>query len=109
MPAPRARPDEHRDVRAVEGDARVVGDLDIGEQRERAVLQLERRALRALQALRDLQQAQAHRAIGPQHGAGGDAEQQRVADLSARSGHGDGRGIHASSLRRRVTGRYGEA
>ncbi len=71
--------------------ARVVGDLDVAQEREGAVLQLERGALGAAQALGDLEQPQPHRPIGAEHLAGGDAEEERVADLAARSGDRDSR------------------
>ena len=103
----RACAHEHREVRAVERGAGVVGDLDALQERERAVLQLERGALGRLQPLRDLEQPQPHRVVVSEECTRGDAEQQRVADLAARAGDGDGGGIHGSSLRPR-TGR-GEA
>lgn len=89
---------------AVERGARVVGHLDALQERERAVLQLEGGALGRADPLRDLQESQAHPPVGPEHRAAGDAEEQRVADLPARAGDGDGRGgrrgrgIHGPSL-----------
>ena len=85
---PRARADQQGDVHPVERRRGVVGDVDPGEQRERAVVELHRRALGGLHRLRDLQQAQPDRGVRPQQLAGGDAEEQRVADLP--SGPGDG-------------------
>ena len=79
---------------------RIVGDLDVAQQRERAVLQLERGALGGAHPLRDLEQPQAHRPVGAEHVARGDAEEERVADLPAGAGDRDGRGLlhHGPSL-----------
>ena len=93
----RARPRAHqqRDVHAVEGLARVVEDLGRGEQREGAVLQLQRGALGGLDGVGDLEQAQVDLLVGAEHLAAGDAEQQRVADLAGGAGDGDGGGHQA--------------
>ena len=85
----RARADEQRDVRAVERGLRVVEDVDAGQQRERAVEELERGALGRLDRLRDLEQVQVHRLVRAEQVPGGDAEQQRVADLAGGAGDGD--------------------
>jgi len=71
----RAGADEQRDVHAVESLGGVVGDVDAGQQRERAVLQLQRHAFGGPHGLRDLQQPQADRRVGAQELAGGDPEQ----------------------------------
>ncbi len=87
--AARASADEQRDVDAVEGDVRIVGDLDSGEQRKRAVVELHRGSLRSLDGGGNLEQAQRDRRVGPEHRAARDAEQQGVADLTGRTCHGD--------------------
>ena len=82
----RAGADEQRDVGAVEGLVGVVGDLDALEQREGAVEQLERGALGGLDRVGDLEQAQLDLLVGAEQLAGGDAEQERVADLAGGAG-----------------------
>ncbi len=72
----------------------VVGDLDAAQQREGAVVELHGGALGGLEALRDLQEAQVDRHVRAEQVAGGDAEEQRVADLAGCAGHGD---IHGSA------------
>ncbi|MGG1909295.1 hypothetical protein AB1285_19780 [Microbacterium sp. NRRL B-14842] len=84
MPGPRGRaPTSSARVAAVEADRCVVGHLHVLEQVESAVLELQRRALRSAESLRDLQQPQPHLLVRTEHVAGGDAEEERVADLSA--------------------------
>ena len=75
------------------------------QQRERAVLQLERGTLGSAHPLGDLEQLQPDRPVGSEHLAGGDPEQERVADLPAGAGDRDGVvggrwrvGRHAPSL-----------
>ena len=96
--AARARADEQRDVRAVEGDVRVVGRLDAGEQREGAVVELHDHALDRSQRGRDLEQAQLDRLVGAEQLPAGDAEQQAVADLAGGAGHGDADGCLVSHV-----------
>src|SRR5690606_22813684 len=87
------------DVGALECRIRVVEDVDGVEQRESGIREFHGRALRGADGLWDLEQAQAHGALA-QHGARGDAEEQRVADLAGGARDGDGRGGgHASTLR----------
>ena len=90
--AARTRADQQSDAAAVERRGRVVGDLHVAQQRERAVLELEGGALGAAHPLRDLEQLQPDRPVGPEHLAGGDPEQERVADLPAGAGDRDGGG-----------------
>ena len=80
----------------------VVVDVDAGQQRERAVEQLERRALRRLHRLRDLEQVEVHRPVRAQQLPGGDPEQQRVADLAGGAGDGDLGGLGHQVLLLRV-------
>ena len=61
--AARAGADQQREVDAVEDRVRVVADLDAGEVRERAVVELHDHALERLQRRRDLQQPQLDRAV----------------------------------------------
>jgi hypothetical protein len=92
------RADEQGEVGPVEADRRVIGHLDVLEQAERTVLQFERGALGRTQPLRDLEQPQPHLLVRSEQVSRRDAEQQRVADLSARARDGD-RGGHIPSLR----------
>ena len=94
----RARADEHADVGAVERLLRVVVDVDPGQQREGAVEQLERGALRGLDRLGYLEQVQVHRPVRAEELSGGDPEQQRVADLAGGAGHGHLGGRHLQSF-----------
>ena len=98
----RSRADQHRDIAAVEGNLSVIAHLDIAQQREGAVLQFERSPLGGAHPLWDLEQPQPHGSVGSEHVARGDAEEECVADLAARSGDGDGRRrlIHGQSLLR---------
>src|SRR4029077_338908 len=84
--------DEQRDVRAVEGLLRVVRDVDATQQREGAVVELHGRSLRRLDRGGDLERAQLPLGVRAEHLAGGDPEEDRVADLAGRSGdcHVDG-------------------
>ena len=97
-----ARPgaDEQRDVGAVERLGRVIGDVDAGEQRERAVVELHRGALGGLQRRGDLEQREPDRHIGAEQLPGRDAEEQRVTDLTGRAGDRDldRGGSHAAEL-----------
>ena len=72
---------------------RIVAHLDVVQQRERAVLQLERGALGGAHPLRDLEEPQPDRPVGSEHVTRRDAEEQRVADLPAGAGDRDGRGL----------------
>ena len=74
---------------AVEGLLRVVGDVDAAQQREGAVVELHRGALGGLDRVRDLEQAQLDLGVRAEHLAGGDPEEERVADLAGRAGDGD--------------------
>jgi hypothetical protein len=81
--------DEQREVGAVEDLAGVVADLDAGERREGAVVELHHDPLERLQRRLDLQQPQLDGTVGPEQRAAREAEQQAVADLTGGSGHGD--------------------
>ena len=85
----RARADQQRDVAAVERLLGVVVDVDAGEQRERAVEQLERGALGGLDRVRDLEQVEVDLRVRAEHLPGGDAEQDGVADGAGGAGDGD--------------------
>src|SRR5699024_5256241 len=87
--AARAGADEEGVVDAVEDLLRVVADLDTGEGREGAVVELHDDALEGLQRGGDLQEAQLDGGVGPEQGAAGDAEEKAVADLTGRTGDGD--------------------
>jgi hypothetical protein len=89
---PRPRPDEQRHVDAVEALLGIVVDVDGLQQRERAVLELERGALGGLDRLRDLEQRQLDLLVGAEQLARGDAEEDGVADLSGGAGDCDSSG-----------------
>jgi hypothetical protein len=90
MPGPRGRdPDQQRVLHPVEGDVRVVGRDDAVQEREGAVVELHDDALERLQRGRDLQEPQDHGLVASQEVAGGDAEEEGVADLTGGAGHRD--------------------
>jgi len=84
--------DEQGDVDAVERLLGVVGHLDAGEQGEGAVVELHGHALDGLHGIRDLEQGEDDGLVGAEHVAGGDAKEQRVADLAGGAGDGDADG-----------------
>ena len=65
----------------------IVVDVDSGEQRERAVVELHRRALGGLDRRGDLQQRQLDGGVRAEQLPARDAEQDRVADLAGGSSH----------------------
>ena len=85
----RHRADEQCHVGVTERDVGVVGAHDVGEQREGAVVELHPHTLERTERRRDLEQLQGDGRVGPEHRAGGDAEQEGVADLAGGSGDGD--------------------
>ncbi|MNT08684.1 hypothetical protein D3C72_1434330 [compost metagenome] len=89
--AARTRADQQGDVGVLEGHFGVIGTDHAGQQRERAVFQFHHHALQGGLGLvdRQLQQLQDDRLVLAQHFAGGDAEQQGVADLAGGAGHGN--------------------
>jgi hypothetical protein len=95
MPGPRA--DQQRVIGVLEGGVRVAVRLHARQQRERAVLELHHHALERLLRLLvgDLQQLQDHWLVLAEHLAGGDAEQQGIADLAGGAGHGHANGLLA--------------
>src|SRR5690606_34194251 len=88
-----------RVVDAVEDLLRVVADLDVGEGREGAVVELHDDALQCLQGRGDLQQTELDGGVGTEEGSAGDAEEEAVADLACGAGDGDldGSGAHEYS------------
>ena len=62
---------------------------DVGQQRERAVVELHAHALERAERRRDLEQLQDDRRVRPEHRARGDAEEEAVADLAGSPGDGD--------------------
>ena len=89
----RPRADEQADVGAVEGELRIVGDLDLRKQRESAVVELHRGALGGLDRVGDLEQPQLNRGVLAEHLAGRDPEEECVANLAGGAGDGDLDGI----------------
>jgi hypothetical protein len=95
MPGPRGRaPTSRRDVGVLEGDQRIVGADHAGEQREGAVLELHHHAAqRRLRLLhRQLEHLQDDRLVLAEHFAGGDAEDEGIADVAGCTGDGDADG-----------------
>ncbi len=88
----RHRPDEEGDIGVTERRVGIVGAGDLRQQRERAVVELHANALEGAERRSDLQQLQGNRGVGSEHRAGGDAEQQAVADLAGSPGDGDAYG-----------------
>ena len=74
---------------AVEGIVGVVVQVKPGEQREGAVDELHRHALKRAHRLGDLQQPQIDRLVGAEQLPGGDAKDEAVADLPGGAGDGD--------------------
>ena len=91
MPGPRGRaPTSSATLAPSKARLGVVVDVDPGEQREGAVVELHRRALGGLDRVGDLEQAQLRPAVsGPSIWPRGDPEQHRVADLAGGAGDGD--------------------
>ena len=108
--AARTGADQQRVVGILEGGHRVAVRFHAGQQREGAVLEFHHHALERLLCLlvRDLQQLQDDGLVLAQHLAGGDAEQQGVADLAGGAGNGNAHGfllmgISEGRLRKRAT------
>ena len=93
--------DEQREVRAVEDLVRLVADLDAGQRRERAVVELHHDALEGLEGRLDLEQLQLDGGVLAEQVPARDPEQQAVADLAGGTGHGhlDGGRAHDMLLR----------
>ena len=91
----RSRPDQKRDVGALEGRSRVIDDVDALQQGERRVRELHGGALGRDDRQGHLEQPKLHRLVA-QHRPGGDAKEEGISDLTGRTGHRDD---HASTLR----------
>ena len=90
MPGPRGRaPTSRARLTPSKIVAGVVADLDAGQGRERAVVELHDDALERLQRRLDLEQPQLDRAVRAEQRAAGEAEEQAVADLAGGAGDGD--------------------
>ena len=83
MPGPRGRAPTRSVVDAVEDLRRVVADLDLGERREGAVVELHDDALEGLERGRDSSRRELDRGVRAEQRTAGDAEQEAVADLPA--------------------------
>ena len=83
------RTNEQSPVGAVEGVVEVTGGLDAGEQWEGAVVEFHDDAFERLHSGLDFEQTQDDRLVGSKEGAGGNAEQELVADLARSAGNGD--------------------
>ena len=86
-----ARPgaDQQGEVDAVEDGVRVGADLDPGQGRERAVVELHHDALERLQGGLDLEQPQLDRGVLAEQVTARETEQQAVADLAGGAGDSD--------------------
>src|SRR3954468_16336348 len=85
---PRLCPDEQDHVRTVEALLRIVVGVDAAQQREGAVVELHADPREGTHGVRDLHELEVYRRARAEHLAGGDAEQQAVADGTGRAGHG---------------------
>lgn len=79
---------QQTDVGVLEGDVGVVGGNHAGQQRESTVFQFHHHALDGLLGLRQIEQLQNDGLVFAEHFAGGDAEEQAVADLAGGAGNG---------------------
>ena len=93
--ATRARTDEQGEVDPFEELVRVVADLDSGQRREGAVVELHHDALKCLEGRGDLEQPELHGSVPAEERTAGDMEEQAVADLACGAGHGDFDGCSA--------------
>ena len=66
---------------------------DVGEQREGAVVEFHDDALEGGEGGRDFDEVERDGLVGAEDGAGGDAEQEGVADLAGGAGDGDSNGL----------------
>ena len=113
MPGPRGRaPTSRARLTPSKTVVCVVADLDLGERREGAVVELHDDALERLEGGRDLEQAQLDRGVGAEQGAARDAEEEAVADLACGAGDGDldggcahGRALHVGDVVGGLVGR----
>src|SRR5690606_1174110 len=96
--ATRTGTDQQGEVGILECDFRVVGLHDAGEQRERAIFQFHGDAFQRFQCRGDFQQLQDNRLVRAEHGAGGNAEQQGIADLAGGTGNGNAYGSFHSTI-----------
>ncbi len=102
--ATRAGADQQGVVGAIKGDVGIVGGDDFVHQREGAVVHFHHRALQLFHALRNVEQLQNHRLVLAQHVTGGNAENQRVGNLTSCAGDGNAyRLFHVNELRNRRT------
>ena len=86
--AARPRADQQGEVDPVEHLLGVGADLDLGQLRERAVVELHHDALERLERRLDLEQPQLDRPVAGERTAR-EAEEEAVADLSGGTGDGD--------------------
>jgi hypothetical protein len=75
--------DEEAEVCVLEGNVRIVGGDDVVQQREGAVFQLHDHAFKRAEGRGDFEQLQVDRLVRSKHVAGGDAEEEGVADLAS--------------------------
>ena len=85
----RAGADEQGVVDAVEDLLGVVADLDLGQRRERAVVELHDDALERLECRGDLEQPQLDGGVRAEERTARDPEEEAVADLAGGAGDGD--------------------
>src|SRR5690606_13938087 len=80
---------QQAEVSVLEGYFRLVGEHDAVYQREGTVFDFHGYAFQRFQGRGDLQQLQDYRLVFAEHVTGGNAEQQRIADLTGSAGNGD--------------------
>mmetsp|Transcript_5412 Transcript_5412/g.20319 ORF Transcript_5412/g.20319 Transcript_5412/m.20319 type:complete len:461 (+) Transcript_5412:1263-2645(+) len=85
--------DEQRPIRIHEDVHGIDADGNLAQEREEGVLELHGDALERLARSLGSQEPERHRLVGAVHLAGGDLEEQVVADLSRRAGHRDDHGL----------------
>ena len=81
--------DEQDPVRALESFLGLARQLHSRKQWESAVVQLHGNAFERFHGRFDLQEAEHDRLVGTEHLAGGDPEEERIADLACRAGDRD--------------------
>ena len=96
----RHRAHEDGDIGVTERGVGVVGADDVGEQRERAVVELHADAFEGAEGRGDLEQLQRDGCVRAEHRARCDTEEDAVADLASSTGDGNtNRSGHVPSVR----------
>ena len=88
----RDRADEQAPIGVLEAFVEVAGGDDVGEQRERAVLEFHHHAGEGVETGSDFDKVEGDRLVGAEDGAGGEAEDGGVTDVAGGAGDGDANG-----------------